>query len=379
MVSASNAHPTPPTPTGDPPPATPPPPKSSGDPPATPARSYQLEEEALDYDDSPAWDAEVGPADTVELAGNQEAKEFKGKDVRGQLRSIIVKPAAHQVSFKDALVGVRTFRPRFNAAVEARGGWSVERRKVRRHVATVWDRLEPVRSVHDRLGRRGSIHDRLGSKGSIHGRVVGKPIHERLGARESATGSLSLLLKAKAENKCFNCFARDHRIADCRDPPCCILCSKSGHKARQCKNKSEARSVWREKEVRGKEKEASGRMEGIPGEPERRPSRVTACAGRTVATREAERDLELHSLVAVQLDARRCLTCDQVHCDLVRQLCIPGFALGVNMLKTATFLLRFGQPAQRNAVLGRGPLVAGSTRLHIMPWTRQFGRRLQAC
>ncbi|KAG2573650.1 hypothetical protein PVAP13_7KG268510 [Panicum virgatum] len=114
-------------------------------------------------------------------------------------------------------------------------------------------------------------------------------------------------------------------------------------------------------------------MEGIPGEPERCPSRVTACAGRTVATREAERDLELHSLVAVQLDARQRLTCDQVHHDLVRQLRIPGFALGVTMLKTATFLLRFGQPAQRNAVLGRGPLVAGSTRLHIMPWTRQFG------
>ena len=109
MVSASNAHPTPPTPTGDPPPATPPPPKSSGDPPATPACSYQLEEEALDYDDSPAWDAEVGPADTVELARNQEAKEFKGKDVRGQLRSIVVNPVAHRVSFKDALVGVRTF------------------------------------------------------------------------------------------------------------------------------------------------------------------------------------------------------------------------------------------------------------------------------
>ena len=76
--------------------------------------------------------------------------------------------------------------------------------------------------------------------------------------------------------------------------------------------------------MRGKEKEASKRMEGIPGEPERCPSRVTACAGRTVATREAERDLELHSLVAVQLDARQRLTCDQVHHDLVRQLRIPG-------------------------------------------------------
>ncbi|KAG2593804.1 hypothetical protein PVAP13_5NG012638 [Panicum virgatum] len=114
-------------------------------------------------------------------------------------------------------------------------------------------------------------------------------------------------------------------------------------------------------------------MEFVPGEPERRPTTVTACAGRTAAIREAERDLELHSLIGVQLDARQQLTCGQVHQDLVRQLRIPGYALGVTMLKSATFILRFGQPAQRNAVLGRGPFAVGRTRMHIMPWTRQFG------
>ena len=117
--------------------------------------------------------------------------------MRGQLRSVVVKPAAHRVSYKDALVGVRTFRPRFNAAVEARGGWSVERRKVRRHAATVWDRLQPVRSTHDRLGRRGNIHDRLGSKGSFHGRVVGKRIHEHLGARVPILEAFSCFSKLR--------------------------------------------------------------------------------------------------------------------------------------------------------------------------------------
>jgi len=66
---------------------------------------------------------------------------------------------------------------------------------------------------------------------------------------------------------------------------------------------------------------------------------VVACAGRTIAIREAERDLELHSLVGVQLDARRWLTCDQVHWDVISQLRIPGYALGVTMVKAATFIL----------------------------------------
>jgi len=67
-------------------------------------------------------------------------RKVGGEDGR-QLRSVVVKPAAHRVSYKDALVGVRTFRPRFNDADEAEGGWSVERRKAHRRQSTVWDRL----------------------------------------------------------------------------------------------------------------------------------------------------------------------------------------------------------------------------------------------
>ena len=181
----------------------------------------------------------------------------------------------------------------------------------------VWDRLQHAHSIHDRIGGRQSSHDQ---------RVGRRPVKEHLGDREHPTSNLLLLLRAKAENKCFNCFACDHRIADCRDPPRCILCSKSGHKARYCKGTAQAsKAEWKEKEAREKEQElrekekgeSSKKMEFIPGEPERRPSRVVACAGRMAAIREADRDLELHSLVGVQLDARRWLTCNQVHRDVV--------------------------------------------------------------
>ena len=47
--------------------------------------------------------------------------------------------------------------------------------------------------------------------------------------------------------------------------------------------------------------------------------------------------------------------------------------MNVTKLKDATFLLRFERQELRNAALGRGLLSAGHTRLHLMPWTRQFG------
>ena len=177
----------------------------------------------------------------------------------------------------------------------------------------MWDRLQHARSIHDRIGRKVSIHDRIGGRQSSHDQRVGRhPVKEHLGDREHPTSNLLLLLRAKAENKCFNCFARDHRIADCRDPHRCILCSKSGHKARHSRFSAGASSAeWREKEVgekgKGKDKgkEPSKKMDFVPGEPERRPTMVTACAGRTAVIREAERDLEMKTLIGVQLDAHR--------------------------------------------------------------------------
>ena len=119
--------------------------------------------------------------------------------------------------------------------------------------------------------------------------------------------------------------------------------------------------------------EARKRMEFIPGEPERRPVKVTACAERTIAVREAEREVQLHLLVGVRLDARVRLTCEQVRRDVLQQLRIPDHLMNVTKLKDATFLLRFEHPELRNAALGRGLLSAGRTRLHLMPWTRQCG------
>ncbi|CAL5025649.1 unnamed protein product [Urochloa decumbens] len=112
-------------------------------------------------------------------------------------------------------------------------------------------------------------------------------------------------------------------------------------------------------------------MDFIPGESWRRPDRVLACAARTCDIREAERDLLLHALVAVQLDARVQLTCDGVHQEALHQLRIPSRALQVTRISTSTFLLRFLSPELRNSTYARRSLVAGRTSLHLMPWGRQ--------
>ncbi|CAL4966005.1 unnamed protein product [Urochloa decumbens] len=190
--------------------------------------------------------------------------------------------------------------------------------------------------------------------------------------------------------RCYNCLASDHRIAVCRDPPKCILCSRSGHKARLCPRRAPATptAIWRprapaavavapsttpEAPVPATSASPSPAMNFIPGEACRRPARVTACAARTSEVREAERDLRLHALVAVQMDARAQLTCDAVLRDALQQLRIPQHALQVTRIATSSFLLRFQTPELCNTAHSCRALAVGRTALHLMPWGRHIG------
>jgi len=173
--------------------ATPPPPRPLppqtplGDPPAaklTPTHTpspRSLTEDALDLQYCSGSEAEESPERALKAEGfPEEGKQARQKEERrviAPLRSVVVKPASHRVSYKDALTGVRTFKPRFNAATEetSDGGWSVERRTTRRRRHTVWARLGAT---------TGSIHDRGGGRASIHGRPGGRvPVKDRLGPR----------------------------------------------------------------------------------------------------------------------------------------------------------------------------------------------------
>ncbi|CAL4934038.1 unnamed protein product [Urochloa decumbens] len=70
------------------------------------------------------------------------------------------------------------------------------------------------------------VRSRIDSDGGHHGargRLLG-----------SNGGGWLETLKAKAGRNCYNCLSRGHCIADCRDPPRCLLCFRFGHKAARC-------------------------------------------------------------------------------------------------------------------------------------------------
>lgn len=146
------------------------------------------------------------------------------------------------------------------------------------------------------------------------------------------------LLKEKASNHCFNCFAPDHRIGACRDPSQCILCLRSGHKARHCRSNtppfaaphtttttaatpatsSTSNTHCQEPKrledfpsrlrpmTTGRSSAAAADMESelIPGVASRRPDHVTICVPRSAAVREEERQLSMTALIGVHVDGR---------------------------------------------------------------------------
>ncbi|RLM79466.1 hypothetical protein C2845_PM12G16810 [Panicum miliaceum] len=195
-------------------------------------------------------------------------------------------------------------------------------------------------------------------------------IKDRLGPRQPES-NFCFILKAKAVGRCFNCFAKDHRIAECRDPQRCILYSRCGHKARFCTRDTgkaatdAASTVYRRASADGGAPEADreGSMEFTPGDVELRPESVQTCAAWSFDLRDAERDLNLRALIAVQRDVRVCLSCAEVHRDV--------HGLVVTKISISSFLLRFERQEVRNAARERVQLVVARTALHVLPRTRQ--------
>ncbi|KAG2624172.1 hypothetical protein PVAP13_3KG109800 [Panicum virgatum] len=293
------------------------------------------------------------------------------------LRSIVVKPP----SYRDVVAGKGSYRSREDNAVGSYG---------RRFMASTHrsrprideDGYEEVRGRYWWRKERRPVHSRLGPRARI-------PVKERLGPRvqvESKTSDYLQLLRVKAAGRCFRCLAPDHVIADCRDPPRCILCTKSGHKARYCRSPAAGR--WRGEERAAREvaggglRAGAGQQEKVeklefpemhPGNPDYRPDHVAACMARTPALVEEERSLELHALLAVQTDGRARLTDEQVRRDALCQLRISESSLRVSKITAATFLLCFSDPALRTAALVTRGFTVGHSSLRLRPWTRQFG------
>lgn len=128
----------------------------------------------------------------TKIPATRDTKGNTAKEVPRRIASLVIKPDNHQVSYRDALVRQRTFKPRFPHDPSRRGdlAWLHEQRRrprLKHHAGS--SRTCPLRSGH----------------------VASLPRAPPLGAARWLS-----LLKAKAGNRCFNCFASDHRIGECR-------------------------------------------------------------------------------------------------------------------------------------------------------------------
>ncbi|CAL4919180.1 unnamed protein product [Urochloa decumbens] len=249
-------------------------------------------------------------------------------------------------------------------------------------------------------------------------RGAGGRLHHGAGGKVRGSNGVSWLeaLKTKAGRNCYNCLSAGHRIADCRDPPRCILCSRFGHKARYCPHPPSAAAAAAARAAAPAPRPTARTAtttpaaaahasaaacndtcqpaatfhtsstaaptprpemdhRWIPGALGERPGHVHAGVARSDAIREAERDLEAFAIVAVQVNARARLETTQVRQEAVRQLRIPFYELGVSRLSAATFLLRFDNQQQRDIAQRCRELQVGHTKLHLMQWKRQVSSK----
>ncbi|CAL4926573.1 unnamed protein product [Urochloa decumbens] len=323
----------------------------------------------------------------LEDKGKAALEPQKARDSRrGGDRGVVEGP----LSYRDAMVRPRTFKPRFPASCSHdHQQWFTEHSLGggRRDLSAVWSRPGRGRSFHD------------GDGGRLH---------------RSYEGGWLRTLRAKAGKGCFNCLSSGHFIADCRDPPRCLLCFRFGHKAGRCPSppfRSHTRfaAALPRPAVRpghaGQVAATTTTPAGCAAAPqlaarapppdqavvtmgdegyvlfhrvrEERPDHVVAGARRTDAIREAEAELETFAMLAVQVDAGVRLDTERVRQEAVRQFRVPVYEVGVTRLSAASFLLRFDSQHQRDSARRLGALRVGHVRLQLLPWKRQVGARAE--
>ncbi|CAN6380649.1 unnamed protein product [Urochloa humidicola] len=114
----------------------------------------------------------------------------------------------------------------------------------------------------------------------------------------------------------------------------------------------------------------------IKGAPEYHPDHVQVGVPRSDAIRADERALEIYALLAVQMDASVQLPTEVVRREAIRQLEVPVHELGVSLLASYKFLLKFDGRDQRNAAWRKRILHVGHYNLSLLPWSRRVDGEL---
>ncbi|CAN6194473.1 unnamed protein product [Urochloa humidicola] len=110
----------------------------------------------------------------------------------------------------------------------------------------------------------------------------------------------------------------------------------------------------------------------IRGAPEQRPDHTFVGVPRSDEIRQADRDLEIFCLLAVQIDGHARFETEEVQRVAVQQLRVPVYEMGVSRLSDTAFLLRFDSREQKNNAKRLGFINIGHTKLSLLQWSRRI-------
>lgn len=83
-------------------------------------------------------------------------------------------------------------------------------------------------------GRR-TCRGRTGGRARL--RYIQRPCpkaHRSDQSRDINAGCSHVAFFSRFKGKCFRCLNKRHRLVECRDPLCCIICKRVGHFGKEC-------------------------------------------------------------------------------------------------------------------------------------------------
>ncbi|KAF8648719.1 hypothetical protein HU200_064773 [Digitaria exilis] len=201
--------------------------------------------------------------------------------------------------------------------------------------------------------------------------------------------------------RCFRCLASDHRLSQCRDPPRCLACRRSGHFARDCPERRRRslhsrlsfpprkpvhfRLTFPPPNIHNRlsfpplsstpvlppvrhQHSPADPMEYIPGLPDQRPERsATMVVASDSITRESNRLFSHAVLITIEQGGYRSSVIEVVY-GLSQQLRLPRYNIKVSRHRPEDFLADFDFTPQCDRAVAAGQIVIGGTTLSIVPW-----------
>ncbi|KAF8710066.1 hypothetical protein HU200_029794 [Digitaria exilis] len=201
--------------------------------------------------------------------------------------------------------------------------------------------------------------------------------------------------------RCFRCLTSDHRLSQCRDPPRCLACRRSGHFARDCPERRHrslhsrlsfpprkpvhSRLTFPPPNIHNRlsfsplsytsvlppvrhQHSPADPMEYIPGLPDQRPERSATMVVASDSIARKSNRLSSHAvLITAEQGGYRPSVIEVVY-GLSQQLRLPRYNIKVSRHRPEDFLADFDFAPQCDRAVAAGQIVIGGTTLSIVPW-----------